>query len=135
MRNQNANNSEAIRPKLLDQVRAKIRVKHFSRRTEEAQKKQAEGCQTKGCQVFNEVASAFSLNCFSLFLYNKPWHGKISKMPKHKKMDIRIGYNEVELRSLIKSYGAKWDPERKLWSLSYEKIKELDLLERIVDDK
>jgi hypothetical protein len=50
-------------------------------------------------------------------------------------MDIRIDYNEVELRNTIKEYGGKWDPQGKVWRLSYEKVKELDLLERIVDDK
>ena len=54
MRNQNTNNSEAIRPKLLDQVRAKIRVKHYRWWSEEAyinwiKRKQAEGCLAKGC--------------------------------------------------------------------------------------
>jgi hypothetical protein len=44
MKNQNTKNSEAIQPKLLEQVRTKIRVKHYSRRTEEAYRKQAEGC-------------------------------------------------------------------------------------------
>ena len=56
-------------------------------------------------------------------------------MPKHKNTDIRIGFNEVELRGKIKSCGGKWDPARKVWQLSYEKVKELDLLDRIVDDK
>ena len=70
-----------------------------------------------------------------IIIDERPWEQpNVKKIPKNKSIDIRIDYNEVELRSLIKSYGAKWDPERKLWSLSYEKIKELDLLERIVDD-
>lgn len=36
MHNQNTNKPSSITPKLLEQVRAKIRVKHYSRRTEEA---------------------------------------------------------------------------------------------------
>ncbi|MGD9161759.1 MAG: hypothetical protein PVG39_25335 [Desulfobacteraceae bacterium] len=50
-------------------------------------------------------------------------------------MDIRIGYNELELRNRIKESGGRWNPQKKLWNLSYKKIKELDLLERIVDDE
>ena len=57
------------------------------------------------------------------------------KIPEHKSVDIRIGYNEVELRSRIKACGGKWDPQRKVWQLSYKKVKELDLLNRIVDDE
>jgi integron integrase len=36
MSNKTTKNTSSIRPKLLEQVRAKIRVKHYSRRTEEA---------------------------------------------------------------------------------------------------
>ena len=50
-------------------------------------------------------------------------------------MDIHIDYNEVELRNRIKECGGKWDSQRKVWKISYEKVKELALLERIVDDK
>jgi hypothetical protein len=44
-------------------------------------------------------------------------------------------YNEVELRSRIKACGGKWDASKKVWQLTYDKVKELDLLDRIVDDK
>jgi hypothetical protein len=49
-------------------------------------------------------------------------------------MAIRIGYNEIDLRSRIKACGGKWDASKKVWQLPYEKVKELDLLDRIVDD-
>jgi len=49
-------------------------------------------------------------------------------------MGIRIGYNEVELRKSVKTCGGKWNPQKKVWQLSFEKVKELDLLERIVHD-
>jgi hypothetical protein len=44
-------------------------------------------------------------------------------------------YNEIELRSKIKGCGGKWDAIKKVWQLPYEKVKELDLLDRIVEDK
>ncbi|MBN1906625.1 MAG: hypothetical protein JW927_16200 [Deltaproteobacteria bacterium] len=50
-------------------------------------------------------------------------------------MDVRIGFHEIELRSRIKACGGKWDASKKVWRLTYEKVKELDLLDRIVDDK
>lgn len=59
----------------------------------------------------------------------------LKKIPKYKSMDIRIGYNEVELKSRIKTCGGKWNSDRKVWQLSYKKVKALDLLERIVDYK
>jgi len=57
------------------------------------------------------------------------------KILEHKSVDIRVGYNEVELRSRIKEYGGRWEPQRKVWQLPFEKVKELDLLNRIVDDE
>jgi hypothetical protein len=70
-----------------------------------------------------------------IIVENKPWKSNDKKIPKNTSMDIRIGYNEVELRSKIKACGGKWDASKKVWQLPYEKIKELDLLDRIVDDK
>ena len=70
-----------------------------------------------------------------IIIDNKPWQANDKEMPQNKIMDIRIGYNEVELRSRIKACGGKWVPERKVWQLPYKNVKELDLLERIVDDK
>jgi len=70
-----------------------------------------------------------------IIIEDKPWQENNKNIPKYKSVDIRIGYNEIELRSRIKACGGKWDPHRKVWQLSYKKVKELDLLERIVDDE
>ena len=69
-----------------------------------------------------------------IIIEDKPLHEKNKKIPKYKSVYIRIGYNEIELRSRIKENGGWWDPQRKVWQLSYDKVKKLDLLERIVDD-
>jgi hypothetical protein len=70
-----------------------------------------------------------------IIIEEKPGQVDKQKIQKHKIMDIRIGYNEVELRSRIKACGGKWDASKKVWQLTYDKVKELDLLDRIVDDK
>ena len=69
-----------------------------------------------------------------IIIESKSWQDNNKKIPKHKRVDIRIGYNEVELRNRVKSSGGKWEPLKKVWQLSYRKAKELDLLDRIVDD-
>jgi len=69
-----------------------------------------------------------------IIIESKPWQDNNKKITETKSMDIRIEYNEAELRSRIKACGGKWDPQKKVWQLSYEKVKKLDLLERIVDD-
>lgn len=71
-----------------------------------------------------------------IIIDEKPWElSNVKKISKYKSMNIRIDYNELELRSRIKVCGGKWNPQKKMWQLSYQKIKELDLLDRIVDDK
>ena len=40
-----------------------------------------------------------------IIIDEKPWQGKTHKVPKHKFADIRIGFNEVELRNRIKKVG------------------------------
>ncbi len=42
-----------------------------------------------------------------IIIENKPWQANAKKIPQNKNMDIRIGYNEIELRSRIKACGGK----------------------------
>jgi hypothetical protein len=70
-----------------------------------------------------------------IIIEDKPWQENPEKILKNKIMNLRIDYNEVELRNRIKACGGKWNYQRKVLQLSYEKVKELDLLDRIVDDK
>ena len=81
--------------------------------------------------------------CFCSFFWEqdapiidkKPWHADNKNVPEYKNMEIHISSIEVSLRSRIKAYGGKWNSNKKVWQLSYEKVKELYLLERIVDDE
>ena len=45
---------------------------------------------------------------------------------------VKINYDEVELRQQVKSAGAKWLTEQKLWEMDYEIARKLRLLKRIV---
>jgi len=44
---------------------------------------------------------------------------------------IRVSYQEQNIRSMIKSAGAKWNPEKQLWELPYHHIQSLGLTRRI----
>ena len=66
---------------------------------------------------------------------NKHWQPGIKKIPKNKIMSLRIAIDEVEHRKRVKSAGGKWDPKRQVWELPYEKVTELGLSDRIVDDE
>jgi hypothetical protein len=50
-------------------------------------------------------------------------------------MSIRIAIDEVELRKQVKGAGGKWDPNRQAWQLPYEKVMELGLSDRILENK
>ena len=64
----------------------------------------------------------------------KPWKENPRKIPKNKIVSIRIAIDEIDLRKRVKATGGKWDPKRQVWQLSYEKVMELGLSNRIVDD-
>ena len=49
-------------------------------------------------------------------------------------VELRIGYGETGLREQVKAAGGRWDPEKKLWELSYAEAAKLRLLGRIVEE-
>jgi hypothetical protein len=65
----------------------------------------------------------------------KPWQVETKKISKNKIMSIRIAIDEIELRMRVKVAGGKWDPKRQVWQLAYEKVTELGLSDRIVDNE
>ena len=50
-------------------------------------------------------------------------------------VSIRIDYGEVELGRRVKSAGAKWNRDQKLWELAYGDVVALGLEERIVPER
>jgi len=47
---------------------------------------------------------------------------------------LRTGFNEIDLRALVKSAGGYWNPGEKAWVLSYLAAHELGLERRIVEE-
>jgi len=45
---------------------------------------------------------------------------------------VRVEYNEMDLRRLIKAAGGKWNKEKLLWEIQYSFVKSLGLEERMV---
>lgn len=45
---------------------------------------------------------------------------------------IKVDFGEIELRQKIKSAGAKWLVDKKVWEMSYDKAKQFKLSKRIV---
>ena len=51
-----------------------------------------------------------------------------------KPVSIRVDFNEIELRSLIKNAGGYWNPKKKVWVLSYMTAHDLGLERRILGE-
>lgn len=54
-------------------------------------------------------------------------------IPRDKVVAIRIGFGESDLREKVKNEGGYWNPEKKHWTLSYQKVLQLGLERRILD--
>jgi len=55
-------------------------------------------------------------------------------IPADKRVLLRIEYGESELRELVKANGGYWNPEKKGWQLSFHKVLNLGLENRIIDE-
>lgn len=60
------------------------------------------------------------------------WDSGENKLKKGRQVEIKVDYPETEIRSKVKEAGGRWDPEKKVWKLNYEKVKILGLTDRIL---
>ena len=67
-----------------------------------------------------------------LLAEKQKWKKDETRIPKNKIVKLRINYGEVDLGIKVKSFGAKWNRQSKVWELKYEAVKALGLTERIV---
>ncbi len=49
-----------------------------------------------------------------------------------RRVALRIGWRERDLRTRVKSAGGRWNPDRRVWILGREVAERLDLLHRVV---
>lgn len=56
-------------------------------------------------------------------------------IPPDKRVFIRVGFGETELRERIKAAGGYWNADKKAWHLRHRKVIELGLEQRILDEK
>lgn len=56
-------------------------------------------------------------------------------IPMDRRVAIKIGYNEAELREQIKQAGGFWNPGKKAWILSYHKVLKMGLERRMIDEE
>ncbi len=46
---------------------------------------------------------------------------------------VRVGWQELDLRRKVKAAGGRWDPAKRVWVLSRERVESLGLEGRIVE--
>jgi hypothetical protein len=50
-------------------------------------------------------------------------------------VQVKVGYTEIELWQQVRRAGGKWNLEKEMWELPYQRVKLLRLEERIVRDE
>lgn len=70
-----------------------------------------------------------------LIAEERPSQSDKDKIHQSKIIKIRIGYNEADLQRKVKSFGAKWNRDQKVWELPYKYVLELGLVDRIISDQ
>jgi hypothetical protein len=55
--------------------------------------------------------------------------------PTEKRVHVRIGYDELELRERVKAAGGNWNPDRQGWQVPYRTVLDLGLERRVIDDE
>lgn len=72
------------------------------------------------------------LKTIELIIDEQDWSPGVA-IPMDSRVAIQIGYGETELRESVKMAGGYWNPEKKVWMLSYQKVLEMGLERRVVD--
>ncbi len=55
-------------------------------------------------------------------------------IPADRRVEIRIGFGETELREKVKEAGGFWNPDKKAWIISYHKVLQMGLERRMIDE-
>ena len=56
-------------------------------------------------------------------------------IPADRRVGLKIGFNETELREQLKKAGGYWNPGKKAWILSYHKVLQMGLEQRVIDEE
>jgi hypothetical protein len=73
------------------------------------------------------------LKTVELIVDEQDWVPGVLIRPE-RRVHVRVGYGENELRTAAKRAGGYWDAERKAWLLAFSEVVALGLEARVVDD-
>lgn len=68
-----------------------------------------------------------------LIMEESDWVPKARRLEPEKIVGVRVAWPEAELQKLVKRAGGKWNREKRLWELSYARVVELGLQDRVVE--
>lgn len=68
------------------------------------------------------------LKTVELIVDEGPWEPQ-----PRKEVKVRVGLSERTLQARVKRAGGRWDPDEKVWWLTYSGVKALDLDGRLVE--
>lgn len=74
------------------------------------------------------------LKTIELIIDEKDWIPGVT-IPVNKPVAIKVGYGETDLREQVKAAGGYWNPDKKAWILSFNKVLRLGLERRMIDEK
>jgi hypothetical protein len=69
-----------------------------------------------------------------LIVEESEWEPTLSRRVGESLVRVRVALPEVEVRSQVKRAGGRWDPQRRVWELRYDRVVALGLADRIVKD-
>ena len=68
-----------------------------------------------------------------LIVDEQPWQPNSQRRsPPNKRIPIRVGRDEHEVKKLVKAAGGRWNYKKRVWELAYKQVVKLGLTDRIV---
>lgn len=75
------------------------------------------------------------LKTVELIIEEIDWEPPKDRIAADSMVSIHVDLKEKELQNKVKRAGGKWNQNRKLWDIRYDKVQELGLEERVVEGK
>jgi hypothetical protein len=70
-----------------------------------------------------------------LIVEESAWDPGAKKHQANRLVSVRLTAAEFALRQQVKGVGGKWNPQRGVWEVRYDRVMALGLANRIVDDQ
>ena len=70
-----------------------------------------------------------------LLVAERDWEPPPPRFPPDQVVDLRVSFADTAIRDRVKQAGGRWNPDRRIWQLRYDRVAALGLTRRIVDDR